>query len=56
MPSTGKKDVFGPGMGYTHLVAADDVRIAGELGALLDQQFIAQDLPKFPPNAETASG
>jgi integrase len=43
-------------MGYTHLVTADDVRIAGELGALLDKEFLAQDLPKFPPNAETASG
>ncbi len=42
-------------MGYTHLVTADDVRVAGELGALLDMGFLAQDLPKFPPNAETAS-
>jgi integrase len=42
-------------MGYTHLVTADDVRVAGELGALLDKEFFAQDLPKFPPNAETAS-
>ena len=38
-------------MGYTHLVTADDVRVAGELGALLDKEFFAQDLPKFPPNA-----
>jgi hypothetical protein len=29
--------------------------IAGELGALLDKEFFAQDLPKFPPNGETAS-
>ena len=43
-------------MGYTHLVTADDVRVAGELGALLDKEFLAQDLPKFPPNGETASG
>ena len=42
-------------MGYTHLVTADDVRVAGELGALLDKEFPAQDLPKFPPNAETAT-
>jgi len=43
-------------MGYTHRVTADDVRVAGELGALLDKEFFAQDLPKFPPNAEKASG
>ena len=42
-------------MGYTHLVTADDVRVAGELGALLDKEFLAQDLPKLPPNEETAS-
>src|ERR1035437_2109424 len=42
-------------MGYTHLVTADDVRVAGELGALLDKGFFAQDLPKLPPNEETAS-
>ena len=36
-------------------LTADDVRIAGELGALLDKEFFAQDLPKFSPNAETAS-
>jgi integrase len=42
-------------MGYTHLVTADDVRVAGELGALLDKEFFAQDLPKYPPHAETAS-
>jgi integrase len=29
-------------MGYTHLVTADDVPIAGELGALLDKEFLAQ--------------
>jgi integrase len=43
-------------MGYAHRVTADDVRVAGELGALLDKEFFAQDLPKFPPNAEKASG
>lgn len=43
-------------MGYTHLVTADDVRVAGELGALLDKGYFAQDLPKFSPNAEKASG
>jgi integrase len=42
-------------MGYTHLVTADDVRVAGELGALLDKEFLAQDLLKLPPEAETAS-
>jgi len=42
-------------MGTTHLVTADDVRLAGELGALLDKEFFAQDLPKFPPNEEKAS-
>ena len=42
-------------MGYTHLVTVDDVRVAGELGALLDKEFFAQDSPKFLPNAETAS-
>lgn len=42
-------------MGYTHLVTADDVRVANELGELLDKRFIAQDLPKSSPNAETAS-
>jgi integrase len=42
-------------MGYTHLVTADDVRIAGELGALLDREFLAQDLPKLPPKAEITS-
>ena len=29
--------------------------VAGELGALLDQGFFAQDLPKLPPNVKTAS-
>jgi hypothetical protein len=42
-------------MGCTHLVTADDVRVAGELGALLDKGFFAQDSPKFAPNAEMAS-
>lgn len=42
-------------MAYTHLVTADDVRIAGELGALLDKEFFAQDLPKLSPNAETTA-
>jgi hypothetical protein len=34
---------------------ADDVRVAGELGALPDKGFFAQDVPKLPPNVETAS-
>ena len=42
-------------MGYTHLVTADDVRVAGELGALLDKEFLAQDLPKLSLDAETTS-
>ena len=42
-------------MGYAHLVTADDVRVAGELGVLVDKEFFAQELPKFTPNAETAS-
>ena len=42
-------------MGYTHRVTADDVRVAGELGALLDKGFFAQDFHKFPPNAEKTS-
>ena len=42
-------------MGYTHLVTSDDVRVAGELGAILDKEFFAQDLPKFAPNVETTS-
>lgn len=45
-------------MGYTHLVTADDLRVAKELGALLDKkskEFFAQDLPKLPPDRETAS-
>ena len=41
-------------MSYTHLVSADDVRVANELGALLDKEFLAQDLPKLSPEAETA--
>lgn len=28
--------------------------IAGELGALLDKEFLAQDLPKFRLKTETA--
>jgi integrase len=46
-------------MGYTHLVTADDIEVAGKLGALLDKksnEFFAQDLPKLPPDKETASG
>jgi hypothetical protein len=30
-------------------------QIAGELGALLDKEFFAQNLPKFAANAKTAS-
>jgi hypothetical protein len=43
-------------MAYTHLVTADDIEVAGKLGALLDKEFVAQDLPKLPPDEETASG
>jgi hypothetical protein len=42
-------------MGYTHLVTANDVRVAGELGVFLDEGFFAQGLPKFPPSVKTAS-
>lgn len=42
-------------MNYTHLITADDVKVAEELGALLDKEFFAQDLPKLSPGAETAS-
>jgi hypothetical protein len=42
-------------MGYTHLVTADNVRVAGQLGALWDKGFFAQDLPKLPPETEKAS-
>ena len=42
-------------MGYTHLMTSDDVRVAEQLGALLDKEFLAQDLPKSTPNAEKAS-
>jgi len=38
-----------------HLVTADDVQVAGELGPFLDKEFFAQDLPKFPPNTKMAS-
>ncbi len=41
-------------MNYTHLITADDVKVAEELGTLLEQEFFAQDLPKFTPKAETA--
>lgn len=42
-------------MGYTHLVTADDARIAGELGTFLDKEFFAQDLPTLSIHEETAS-
>ncbi|MGA8532181.1 MAG: site-specific integrase [Acidobacteriaceae bacterium] len=42
-------------LGYTHLITSDDVRVAEQLGALLDKEFLAQDLPKLTPDAETAS-
>ena len=41
-------------MGYTHLVTEDDVRVANELGTILDKEFFAQDLPKSPPKTESA--
>jgi hypothetical protein len=40
----------------THLVTADDIEVAGKLGALLDKKFFAQDLPKLPPDSKTTSG
>jgi len=42
-------------MGYTHMISADEVEVAGKLGALLDNEFLAQDLLKLLPQAETAS-
>jgi hypothetical protein len=30
-------------MGYTHVVTADDVRVAAELGALLDKEFLVKE-------------
>jgi len=42
-------------MGYTHIVTADDIEVAGKLGALLDKEFFAQDLPKLPLDRKTAS-
>jgi hypothetical protein len=42
-------------LGYTHLITSDDVRVAEPLGALLDKEFLAQDLPKLAPDAEKAS-
>ena len=41
-------------MGYTHHITSDDVRVAEQLGALLDKEFLAHDLPKLTPDAETA--
>lgn len=55
MPKATVSDLFVWMVVYAHLVTADGVRVAGELGALLDKKFVAQDLPKLPPNAETAS-
>lgn len=42
-------------MNYTHLVTADDVQVANDLGALLDKGFLAQDLLKFTPETGAAS-
>jgi integrase len=42
-------------MNYTHLVTADDVQVAQDLGAVLDRGFLAQDLPKFTPETGAAS-
>jgi len=42
-------------LNYTHVITADDVKVAEELAAILEHEFLAQDLPKLPPNAETAS-
>jgi integrase len=40
---------------YTHLITSNDVRVAEQLAALLDKEFLAQDLPKLSPDAATAS-
>jgi integrase len=42
-------------MDYTHLITADDVKVAEDLSTLLEREFFAQDLPKLSPEAETAS-
>jgi hypothetical protein len=43
-------------MPFPLLLTADEVRVAGELGARLDKEFFARDLPKLPPDVKTASG
>jgi integrase len=40
---------------YTHMISDDEVRISQELRSMLDKEFVAQDLPKFQPQVETAS-
>jgi hypothetical protein len=42
-------------MGYTHLMTLDDMRAAEQPGALLDREFLAQDLPGSAPDVEKAS-
>jgi len=37
------------------MISADEERISQELGSRPDKEFLAQDLLKFPPQAETAS-
>ena len=41
-------------MGYTHLLTKDEMDVAEKIGSALDKEFLAQDLPKFPPQTETA--
>ena len=35
-------------MGYSNIVTADDIAVAGKFGVLLDPEFVAQDLPELP--------
>ena len=42
-------------MGYTHTISADERNVAEQLGALLQQGFLAQDLPKMVTAQEANS-
>ena len=42
-------------MSYTHLIPADDAKVAWQIRAFLDKEFVVQDLPKSSPDRETAS-
>jgi integrase len=42
-------------MDYTHVISADEVAVVQQIGATLDKEFLAQDLPKLSSKTETAS-